>query len=58
MCAGPRHEQDSNEGQAPDGVRRVSVTDLIAAARRYDYAEAFKLRLEGPDRCSPPPRRC
>ena len=34
-------------------VRRVSVTDPIAVARRYDYADAFELRLEGPDRCSP-----
>ena len=34
-------------------VRRVSVTDPIAAARRHDYADAFELRLEGPDRCSP-----
>ena len=25
------------EGQSPDRVRRVSVTDPIAAARRYDY---------------------
>ena len=33
-------------------MRRVSVTDPIAAARRYDYADAFELRLEGPDRCS------
>ena len=41
------------KGQAPDRVRRVSVTDPIAAARRYDYADAFELRLEGPDRCSP-----
>jgi hypothetical protein len=40
-------------GQAPDRVRRVSVTDPIAAARRYDYADAFELRLERPDRCSP-----
>jgi hypothetical protein len=39
--------------QAPDRVRRVSVTDPIAAARRYDYADAFELRLEGSDRCSP-----
>jgi uncharacterized protein DUF2867 len=39
--------------QAPDRVRRVSVTDPIAAARRSDYADAFELRLEGPDRCSP-----
>jgi hypothetical protein len=41
------------EWQAPDRVRRVTVTDPIAAARRYDYADAFDLRLEGPDRCSP-----
>jgi hypothetical protein len=41
------------QGPAPDRVRRVSVTDPIAAARRYDYADAFELRLEGPDRCSP-----
>src|SRR3712207_8745252 len=39
--------------QGPPGVAcRVSVTDPIAAARRYDYADAFELRLEGPDRCS------
>jgi hypothetical protein len=41
------------KGQAPDRARRVSVTDPIAAAHRYDYADAFELRLEGPDRCSP-----
>jgi hypothetical protein len=40
------------KGQAPDRVRRVSVTDPLAAGR-YDYADAFELRLEGPDRCSP-----
>ena len=34
-------------------VRRVSVTEPVAAARRHDYADAFGLRLEGPDRCSP-----
>jgi hypothetical protein len=39
--------------QAPERVRRVSVTDPIAAARGYDYADAFELRLAGPDRCSP-----
>jgi hypothetical protein len=39
------------KGQAPDRVRRVSVTD--PAAGRYDYADAFELQLEGPDRCSP-----
>ena len=41
------------KGQAADRVRRVSVSNPIAAARRYDYADAFELRLEGPDRCSP-----
>jgi hypothetical protein len=41
------------KGQAPDRVRRVSVTDPIATFRRYDYGDAFELRLEGPDRCSP-----
>ena len=41
------------KGRAPARVRRVSVSDPIAAARRYDYADAFELRLEGPDRCSP-----
>ncbi len=40
-------------GRAPALGRRVEVTDPIAAARRYDYADAFELRLEGPDRCSP-----
>lgn len=39
--------------QAPNRVRRVSVTDPIATARRYDYADAFELRLEGPDSCTP-----
>jgi hypothetical protein len=41
------------KGKADNRPRRVSVTDPIAAARRYDYADAFELRLEGPDRCSP-----
>jgi hypothetical protein len=41
------------KGQAPDRVRRVGVTDPIAAVRRYHYADAFELRLEGPDRCLP-----
>jgi hypothetical protein len=45
--------RSTQKGQARDRVRRVSVTDPIAAARRYDYADAFELRLEGPDRCSP-----
>jgi hypothetical protein len=39
--------------RAPDRVRRVGVTDPIAATRGYDYADAFELRLDGPDRCSP-----
>ena len=30
-------------------VRRVAVTDPIAAARRHDYADAFEVRLPGPD---------
>ena len=29
--------------------RRVGVTDPIAAARPYDYADAFEVRLPGPD---------
>jgi hypothetical protein len=40
-------------GPLTAGVRRVSVTDPVATAGRYDYADAFELRLEGPDRCSP-----
>jgi hypothetical protein len=35
------------------GVRRVGVTDPVALVRRYDYADAFELRLDAPDRCSP-----
>lgn len=34
-------------------VRRVRVTDPIAAARRYDYADAFEVRLPGPDPYTP-----
>jgi hypothetical protein len=30
-------------------VRRIGVTDPIAAARRYDYADAFDVRLPEPD---------
>ena len=30
-------------------VRRVRVTDPIAAARRHDYADAFEVRLPGSD---------
>jgi hypothetical protein len=40
-------------GPLTAGARRVSVTDPVATAGRYDYADAFELRLEGPDRCSP-----
>jgi hypothetical protein len=40
-------------GQAPARARRVSVTDPVAAARPYDYADAFELRLEAPHRHSP-----
>ena len=31
----------------------MSVTDPIAEAGRYNYAHAFELWLDGPDRCSP-----
>jgi hypothetical protein len=34
-------------------VRRVEVTDPIAAARRYDYADAFEVCLPEPDPYSP-----
>lgn len=34
-------------------TRRVAVSDPIATASPYDYADAFELRLPGPDRCSP-----
>ena len=34
-------------------VRRVGVTDRVATARRYDYADAFEVRLPGPDPYSP-----
>lgn len=34
-------------------ARRVGVTDPIAAARRYDYADAFEVRLPEPDPYSP-----
>lgn len=39
--------------QVAHQVRRVGVTDPIAAARRYDYADAFELRLPEPDPYSP-----
>jgi hypothetical protein len=34
-------------------VRRVDVTDELAGGHRYHYADAFELRLEGPDPVSP-----
>jgi hypothetical protein len=34
-------------------VRRVDVTDELAAGHRSDYAEAFELRLAQPDPLSP-----
>jgi hypothetical protein len=34
-------------------VLRVGVTDPIAAARQYDYADAFEVRLPKPDPYSP-----
>jgi hypothetical protein len=30
-------------------VRRVGVTDRVATGRRYDYADAFEVRLPEPD---------
>jgi hypothetical protein len=43
----------ARQWQAPEQVRRVRVTDPIAAARPHDYADAFELRLEEPDGLSP-----
>ena len=34
-------------------VRRVGVTDPVATGRRYDYADAFEVRLPGPDGDAP-----
>src|SRR5918994_3856707 len=45
-------QRASREGRGV-WVRRVCVTDPIAAVRHHDYADSFELRLEGPDRCSP-----
>jgi hypothetical protein len=39
--------------QSAQQVRRVAVTDPIATARRYDYADAFEVRLPEPDPHSP-----
>jgi hypothetical protein len=37
------------KNQLAQQVHRVRVTDPIAAARRYDYADAFEVRLPEPD---------
>ena len=37
------------KNQLAQQVRRVGVTDPIAAARRYDYADAFEVHLPEPD---------
>lgn len=37
------------KNQLAQQVRRVEVTDPITAARRYDYADAFEVRLPEPD---------
>ena len=34
-------------------VRRVGVTDPVATGRRYDYADAFEVRLPEPDGDAP-----
>lgn len=34
-------------------VRRVEVTDPVATGRRYDYADAFQVRLPEPDLAAP-----
>jgi hypothetical protein len=41
------------KNQLAQQVRRVGVTDPIAATRRYDYADAFEVRLPDPDPYSP-----
>ena len=41
------------KNQLAQQVHRVRVTDPIAAARRYDYADAFEVRLPEPDPYSP-----
>jgi len=39
--------------QTAPRVRRVEVTDPLAAERRYDYADAIEARLPEPDAHSP-----
>jgi hypothetical protein len=43
----------ARQWQAPVPARRISVTDPVAADRRYDYADAFELQLERSDPCTP-----
>lgn len=38
-----------NKNRSALQVRQVKVTDPIAAGGRYDYADAFEVRLPGPD---------
>ena len=38
---------------SPFSVRKVQVTDPVATTRHYDYADAFELQLDGPDRWTP-----
>ena len=41
------------KNQLAQQVRRVGVTDPVAAGRRYDYADAFEVRLPEPDGDAP-----
>ncbi|WP_274564778.1 hypothetical protein [Streptomyces spiramyceticus] len=41
------------KNQLAQQVRQVEATDPIATAQRYDYADAFELRLSEPDPHSP-----
>ncbi|MEU0372189.1 hypothetical protein ABZ070_18360 [Streptomyces sp. NPDC006283] len=41
------------KSQLVQRVRQVEVTDPVAAAARYDYADAFELRLPEPDPHAP-----
>lgn len=50
--AGSPRATSAQRGDVLD-VRRVSVTESVALARHHDYADAFELRLEGSERCSP-----
>ncbi|MGW7465057.1 hypothetical protein ACWGJT_10175 [Streptomyces xantholiticus] len=46
-------ECEMGKSQLAQQVRQVEVTDPVAAAERYDYADAFELRLSEPDPHSP-----